>query len=103
MDELHNLSVFATCVHPAPALKLQQLWDQGVRLVALMDDRAWETLSQLGAPEGLALVEEVAENMGRLNNVNAYFTVSHTCFLCVAIDRQVYLLKVLNQLVGGPP
>eukprot|EP00798_Chlamydomonas_sp_ICE-L_P029262 gene29262-12505_t len=40
VDEFHELSVFSPYVHPAPALKLQQLWDSGVRLVSLMDDRA---------------------------------------------------------------
>lgn len=39
VDEFHGLSVFAQYVHPAPALKLQQLWDSGNRLVSLLNDR----------------------------------------------------------------
>lgn len=51
-------------MHPAPALKLQQLWD-GLcpggpnRLVSLLDDRSWEVLSDLGAPEALAVIDQV--------------------------------------------
>eukprot|EP00803_Ostreobium_quekettii_P004131 evm.model.scf_1618.3 EVM.evm.TU.scf_1618.3 scf_1618:19296-21016(+) len=76
VDEFHGLSVFATYVHPAPALKLQQLWDEGVRLVSLLDDGAWDCLASLKAAEGLAAIEEVVENMqgpNNLRNVNAFF------------------------------
>lgn len=38
VDEFHGLSPFAKYVHPAAALKLQQLWDAGNKLVSLMDD-----------------------------------------------------------------
>lgn len=38
VDEFHSLSPFAKYVHPAAALKLQQLWDAGNKLVSLMDD-----------------------------------------------------------------
>jgi hypothetical protein len=38
VDEFHGLSPFARYVHPAAALKLQQLWDAGNRLVSLLDD-----------------------------------------------------------------
>ena len=79
VDEFHRLSVFAAFVHPAPALKLQQLWDEGVRLVSLLDDGAWEVLASLKAAEGLAVVDEVVANMkgpNNLRNVNAFFMVS---------------------------
>jgi hypothetical protein len=33
--EFHGLSPFAVFVHPSPALKLQQLWDDGNELVRL--------------------------------------------------------------------
>lgn len=78
-DELHGLSVFARYVHPAPALKLQQLWDTGVRLVSLLDDRTWEALSDLQAPDALVVIDETVEKMlspSPLRNVNAYFMVS---------------------------
>ena len=38
VDELHGLSPFAKYVHPAAALKLQQLWDASNKLVSLLDD-----------------------------------------------------------------
>eukprot|EP00955_Chlamydomonas_euryale_P066540 359586-Chlamydomonas_euryale.AAC.17 len=84
VTELHGMSVFAEYVHPAPALKLQQLWD-GLggapnRLVSLLDDRSWEVLSDLAAPEALAVIDQVAEAMSRqeLRNPNAFF-------MCVAM------------------
>eukprot|EP00951_Prasinocladus_malaysianus_P048831 scaffold662885_cov46-Prasinocladus_malaysianus.AAC.1 len=58
VDEFHNLSMHAPAVHAAPALKLQQLWDEGCRLVSLLDDRAWEALAALGAPEALVVIDE---------------------------------------------
>ena len=39
MDEFHELSTAAAYVHPAAALKLQQMWDSGDRLLSLLDDR----------------------------------------------------------------
>jgi hypothetical protein len=38
VDEFHGLSPFAKYVHPAAALRLQQLWDSGNKLVSLLDD-----------------------------------------------------------------
>ena len=38
VDEFHSLSPFAKHVHPAAALKLQQLWDSGNKHVSLLDD-----------------------------------------------------------------
>lgn len=76
VDEFHKLSPHAVYVHTAPALKLQQLWDEGIRLVSILDDAAWELLSELGAPEALAVVEDVANKMrgpNNLRNVNAFF------------------------------
>ena len=79
VDEFHNLSMHAPMVHAAPALKLQQLWDEGCRLVSLLDDRAWEALAALGAPEALVVIDEVADNMMRnadnIRNINALFMV----------------------------
>jgi hypothetical protein len=59
-DEFHSLSVFAVYVRPAPALKLQELWDDGNALVSLLDDAAWSALSDIGAPEALTVIEEAA-------------------------------------------
>jgi len=77
VDEFHNLSMHAPMVHAAPALKLQQLWDEGCRLVSLLDDRAWEALAALAAPEALVVIDEVADNMIRnadnIRNINALF------------------------------
>ena len=85
VDEFHNLSMHAPMVHAAPALKLQQLWDDGCRLVSLLDDRAWEGLAALGAPEALVVIDEVAENMIRnadgIRNINAFFMVRLCCCL----------------------
>lgn len=39
IDEFHGLSPFAKFVHPAAALKLQELWDGGNKLVSLLDDK----------------------------------------------------------------
>lgn len=79
VDEFHKLSSLATYVHPAPSLKLQQLWDEGVRLVSVLDDGAWEALTQLRAPEALAVIEDVANKLqgpNNLRNINAFFMVS---------------------------
>lgn len=49
-----------------------------LRLVSLLDDRTWEALAQLPAPEALAVIDQVVENMKRqeLRNPNAFFMVS---------------------------
>jgi hypothetical protein len=39
IDEFHGLSPLAKYVHPAAALKLQELWDGGNKLVSLLDDK----------------------------------------------------------------
>ena len=39
IDEFHGLSPLAKYVHPAAALKLQELWDSGNKLVSLLDDK----------------------------------------------------------------
>jgi hypothetical protein len=41
--EFHGLSPFAVYVHPSPALKLQQLWDDGNELVRLGGQGGGET------------------------------------------------------------
>eukprot|EP00798_Chlamydomonas_sp_ICE-L_P004868 gene4868-34629_t len=75
IEEFHELSPFAVFVHPAPAIKLQQLWDSGKRLVSLMDDRAWGALGELPAAEALIVVEEVAHTIEEkdIRNPNAFF------------------------------
>ncbi|GAX81670.1 hypothetical protein CEUSTIGMA_g9098.t1 [Chlamydomonas eustigma] len=72
-DEFHDLSKFAEFVSPSAAKKLQVLWDQGNRLVSLLDDRSWELLADLPAPEALLVIEETSANISRLKNVNAFF------------------------------
>eukprot|EP00887_Chlorella_sp_A99_P002535 scaffold6.g2535.t1 len=61
VDEFHGLSPFAKYVHPAAALKLQQLWDSGNKLVSLLDDVSWEALACLDARNSLGVVNEVSE------------------------------------------
>lgn len=39
VDEFHDLSTVAPFVAPAAAIKLQNLWDAGVKLVSLLDER----------------------------------------------------------------
>jgi hypothetical protein len=39
VGEFHELSPFAAYVHEAPAIKLQQLWDDGNELVGMLDDK----------------------------------------------------------------
>ncbi|KAJ9518742.1 hypothetical protein QJQ45_025989, partial [Haematococcus lacustris] len=84
VNEFHNLSSAAQYV-PAPvALKLQTLWDSGVKLVSMLDDRTWEDLADLPAPEGLAVIDEVAAAMEKpqgLRNVNAFFASQARPFL----------------------
>lgn len=77
VEEFRSLSIYASYVRPAAALKLQELWDEGIRLAGVFDERAWEILAELGAPEALAVIEDVAQQMqqpNRLRSVNAYFT-----------------------------
>ncbi|GAX76211.1 hypothetical protein CEUSTIGMA_g3655.t1 [Chlamydomonas eustigma] len=80
-DEFHDLSVFAEFVRPAAALKLQMLWDQGNRLVSLLDDRSWELLAELPPAEALVVVEETASKIIELKNLNAYFSAKATNYL----------------------
>eukprot|EP00210_Caulerpa_lentillifera_P000981 g945.t1 len=73
VDEFHALSPHAPNIHPAIALKLQELWDSGVKLVAIIDDRVWGTLAAMRAPEALICIEEMATQLNRIKNPNAYF------------------------------
>jgi len=73
VDEFHALSPHAPNIHPAIALKLQELWDSGVKLVAVLDDRVWSTLASMKAPEALICLEEMANQLNRIKNPNAYF------------------------------
>ncbi|KAK2078923.1 hypothetical protein QBZ16_002613 [Prototheca wickerhamii] len=66
VDEFHGLSPLAKYVHPAAALKLQQLWDQGNRLVSLLDDSSWERLARLDTQAAVATVNEAAEALRTL-------------------------------------
>ena len=78
VDEFHALSPHAPNIHPAIALKLQELWDSGVKLVAILDDRVWSTLASMKAPEALICLEEMANQLNRIKNPNAYFMVTHS-------------------------
>lgn len=81
VDEFHALSPHAPNIHPAIALKLQELWDSGVKLVAILDDRVWSTLASMKAPEALICLEEMASQLNRIKNPNAYFMVTLEFFL----------------------
>eukprot|EP01026_Neomeris_dumetosa_P022400 TRINITY_DN19301_c0_g1_i4.p1 TRINITY_DN19301_c0_g1~~TRINITY_DN19301_c0_g1_i4.p1 ORF type:complete len:461 (-),score=65.66 TRINITY_DN19301_c0_g1_i4:187-1569(-) len=76
INEYHNLSQYDPYVHTAPSLKLQQLWDNGVKLVALLDAQSWEALANMDGPEALVVIDETAQMLesGSIRNVNAYFT-----------------------------
>ncbi|KAH7616900.1 hypothetical protein NADE_001706 [Nannochloris sp. 'desiccata'] len=64
IDEFQNLSPFAKYVHPATALRLQQLWDvEQNKLVSLLNEASWESLAGLDAVNGVAAVNECAEAM----------------------------------------
>jgi hypothetical protein len=81
INEFHALSSFAPYVHAAPAIKLQQLWDDGNELVSMLDDRAWEVLAELGPAEAVIAIDEAAKRLdepgsGQIRNINAYFMVS---------------------------
>lgn len=63
-DEFQNLSPFAKYVHPATALRLQQLWDvEQNKLVSLLNEASWESLAGLDAVNGVAAVNECADAM----------------------------------------
>jgi hypothetical protein len=55
VGEFHGLSTFAVFVPAAVALKLQTLWDSGVRLVSLLDDR-WVMLVCFSNQLGLSFI-----------------------------------------------
>ena len=63
IDEFHSLSPFAKYVHPAAALRLQQLWDTGNKLVSYLNATSWEQLAGLDAASSINAVNEVAEAM----------------------------------------
>jgi len=63
-EEFQNLSPFAKYVHPATALRLQQLWDvEQNKLVSLLNEASWESLAGLDAVNGVAAVNECADAM----------------------------------------
>ena len=64
VDELNGLSDWAKFVHPAAALRLQQLWDVDEnKLVSVLDDNSWLLLAGLDAPNSVKAVNETAERM----------------------------------------
>lgn len=64
VDELNGLSDWAKFVHPAAALRLQQLWDVDEnKLVSVLDDHSWLLLAGLDAPNSVKAVNETAERM----------------------------------------
>lgn len=64
VDEFQALSAHAKFVHPAAALRLQQLWDlEQNKLVSVLDDHSWLLLAGLDAPNSVKAVNEVAERM----------------------------------------
>lgn len=83
VDEFHALSPHAPNIHAAIALKLQELWDSGVKLVAILDDRVWSTLASMKAPEALICLEEMANQLDRIKNPNAYFMARQIVFRIV--------------------
>lgn len=76
VNEFHALSPHAVNIHPAIALKLQEMWDSGIKLVAVFDDRVWNTLAIMKAPEALLIIEEMGQELDRVKNPNAYFMVN---------------------------
>ncbi|WIA42633.1 hypothetical protein OEZ86_008606 [Tetradesmus obliquus] len=92
--EFHGLSPFAVFVHPSPALKLQQLWDDGNELVSMLDDKVWQVLAELPAPEALAIIDDAGQALlnphAQIRNINAYF---------MSVVRKV----VPGHLPGHPP
>jgi hypothetical protein len=64
VDEFQGLSPLAKFVHPAAALRLQQLWDVDQnKMVSVLNEASWEALAGLDAQGGVAAVEETAEGM----------------------------------------
>lgn len=75
VDEFHRLSIHAPYVHYALALKLQELWDSGVKLVAQLDDKVWQQLTEMRTVDALVCIESVVNDIDRIKNPNAYFMV----------------------------
>lgn len=64
VDEFQALSPHAKYVHPAAALRLQQLWDlEQNKLVSVLDDNSWLLLAGLDAPNSVKVVNEVSDRM----------------------------------------
>lgn len=77
-----SLSPYAVCIHHQHDRHdrhawLQELWDNGNRLVSLLDDPSWQALAELEAASALAVVDEVAEAMVHedIRDVNTVVTV----------------------------
>ncbi|KAI8474221.1 MAG: hypothetical protein J3K34DRAFT_408521 [Monoraphidium minutum] len=96
VGEFHALNPNAACVAPQAALRLQQLWDGGNELVSLLDDKAWEGLSQLGAAEALSLVDETGGKLaaGQIRNVNAFI---------MSVARRMIQEAAMAPRYGAPP
>lgn len=78
VDEFQALSPYAKFVHPAAALRLQQLWDVDQnKLVSVLDENSWLALAGLDAPNSVKVVNDVAEKMKMapddLDTINAIF------------------------------
>lgn len=78
VDEFQALSPYAKYVHPAAALRLQQLWDVDQnKLVSVLDENSWLALAGLDAPNSVKVVNDVAEKMklapDDLDTINAIF------------------------------
>lgn len=78
VDEFQSLNPLAKYVHPAAALRLQQLWDvEQNKLVSVLNEASWEALAGLDAQNSVAVVNEVAEAMrgspDDLATINAIF------------------------------
>lgn len=76
VDEFHRLSIHAPYVHAALALRLQELWDSGVKLVAQFDDKVWQQLTEMKPMDALLCIDTVVQDLDRIKNPNAYFMVS---------------------------
>lgn len=87
VDEFHCLSPLAQYVHPAAALKLQQLWDSGNRLVSLLDDDSWERLARLDAQAAVPTVNEAAEALRTLPPGD--LAAANAAFVTIASRRRV--------------
>eukprot|EP01025_Chloroclados_australasicus_P047856 TRINITY_DN539_c0_g2_i1.p1 TRINITY_DN539_c0_g2~~TRINITY_DN539_c0_g2_i1.p1 ORF type:complete len:520 (+),score=85.72 TRINITY_DN539_c0_g2_i1:290-1849(+) len=73
--EFHNLSEYAAYVHPAAALKLQQLWDAGINVLSEMNSQSWEALAMLNGDDAVVILEDTGQMLksGELRNLNGYF------------------------------